>query len=128
MKPQNIIASALPGGGDAMVSSNRSSNGPLGTGHASDGCGMGPSVTLVSYKTPDHGAPFRGGNASLPQGKQAGGPPLSVTATKAKSPYLVRPGGQQTHDGGVTDRASSGAPTSQPHERPSTAPLRKPDR
>ena len=84
MKQQNRAASALPGGNGSNA---RRSNGLLVSGQTSGGAGMGPSVTLVSYKAPDRNA--------TPQEELAGGNLSSSAASKPKSPYLARP----THQG-----------------------------
>ena len=115
MKQQNRSASALPGGNGSNASARRS-NGLLVSGQASGGAGMGPSVTLMSYKAPDRNA--------TPQEELAGGSSSSSAATKPKSPYLARPAHQGQGLTGPCGGLAHGGSLSQATrtiERPSSA-------
>ena len=106
---QNKGTSALQGGGSSKNMWPTSSGGLLVSGLGAGG--MGPSVTLVSYKAPDRTAAM-----------QPGGPASATAAApaKPKSPYLVRPAHHnQSQEGGSMNPTGP----ARSHERPSTAPI-----
>ena len=102
-------ASALPSHGSTWsgrptTSSSNSNAGLLGSGAG----GMGPSVTLISYKA-----------LASPTGTSA--PVTSTNSAKPKSPYLARPVYLTPHAQHEVPRAGATAPA-RPQERPGTAP------